>query len=125
MGDLTKNFSKSEFKCKCCGKVHMDEAFVGMLQEIRDEVGFPIRITSGYRCPKHNSRVSSTGRSGPHTTGMAADIAVHGVQAHAVLRAALKVGMSGIGVKQKGPHSSRFLHLDSLTTNPRPWVWSY
>ena len=46
--------------------------------------------------------------------------------AYKVLELAFKVGMTGIGVAQKG--SARFLHLDSLessTERPRPTVWSY
>ncbi len=126
MGDLTKNFSSYEFKCKCgCGKSDMNRRFIETLQAIRDEYGKPIIITSGYRCPDHNSRVSSTGKTGPHTTGKAVDIAVSGNDAHKLLAVAIFNGMSGIGVKQKGPHDGRFLHLDTLTSGPRPWVWSY
>ena len=37
-------------------------------------------------------------------------------------------GMTGIGIKQSGPHASRFLHMDDLedgVSGPRPWIWSY
>lgn len=132
MGDLTKNFSKREFMCKCgCGQSDIDVEFVNTLQEVRDEAtklsgkDFKMPIMSGYRCPKHNNNVSSTGGTGPHTTGCAVDVPCSGNDSHTLLRAALSKGITGVGVKQKGPHKGRFLHLDTLTKGPRPWVWSY
>jgi len=43
-----------------------------------------------------------------------------------VLREALILGFTGIGINQKG--TGRFLHLDllpNLLLHPRPTVWSY
>lgn len=126
MGDLTANFSSAEFACQCgCDCADMDAEFMGRLQAVREAYGKPMRITSGYRCPTHNSNVSSTGENGPHTTGRAADVAVSGNDAHRLLAIALEQGMTGVGVKQKGPHGGRFIHLDNLTEGARPWCWSY
>lgn len=119
-------FKVSEFDCKHCGQNHMDMRFLGLLDELRDRVGFSLRISSGYRCPTHNQAVSSTGPNGPHTTGRAADLDVNRHQAVAVLRAALNLPFTGIGVQQKG--AGRFIHLDILTAPehaPRPTIWSY
>lgn len=93
------------------------------LEAMREEAGFPFVITSAYRCPAHNANVSSTGSAGPHTTGRAVDVAVDRGQAYQVLELALKYGMSGIGVKQKG--SGRFIHVDDLDEGVRPSIWSY
>jgi uncharacterized protein YcbK (DUF882 family) len=63
---------------------------------------------------------------GAHASGHAIDIAVRGEQAHQLLKKAFSIGISGIGVSQKG--ASRFIHMDDLEDNmnqPRPWVWSY
>lgn len=116
------HFQFSEFACKHCGQNEMKWDFITKLDALRKEVGFPLPVTSGYRCPIHNQNVSTTGPNGPHTTGRAVDLGVRGAQAHAVLSAALKAGFTGIGVQGKGP--TRFLHLDDLTDN-RPAVWSY
>ena len=44
---LTKNFKRSEFACKCgCGFDDIDLKLVNIIQIIRDEVG-PIRIPPG------------------------------------------------------------------------------
>ena len=53
------------------------------------------------------------------------DIQVAGNNAHKLLAMALKGGMSGVGVAQKGPHGQRFIHLDTDLTKPHPIVWSY
>lgn len=109
------------------GAANMNQGFLDMLDVLREKVGFPLIVTSGYRSPAYNDSVSTTGTTGPHTTGKAVDLAVAGHQAHAVLKAALELGFTGIGVSQKG--TSRFIHLDILANGehgaPRPWVWSY
>ena len=98
------------------------------LDDMRKAWGRPIIITSGYRCPAHNQRVSSTGAAGPHTTGRAVDLAVHGRDAFVIVRLALERGFTGLGFHQRGPHGGRFLHLDTLPDapgQPRPWCWTY
>jgi len=128
MGATSKNFSEKELACSCCGKNEMTQETVDALQALRESIGKPLRLSSAYRCPKHNSKVSSTGKSGPHTTGKAIDIACSGKDAWELLSFAMirsKV-WKGIGVSQKGkPHSSRFIHLDTIEAENRPWIWSY
>jgi uncharacterized protein YcbK (DUF882 family) len=104
----------------------MDHAFVDELDDLRHRLGFGLRITSGYRCPAYNAKVSSTGLAGPHTTGRAVDIWVDRTRAYEVLQTALIMKFTGVGIQQKGP--SRFIHLDNLPNAPgqiRPTVWSY
>lgn len=123
-------FTTIEFACRgsdCCGgESRMNDAFVDKLDELRGRCGFPLIVNSGYRCPVHNVRVSSTGPAGPHTTGRAADLRVDRGAAYKLLGIALKLGFTGIGLKQHG--ASRFVHLDDLEQpehSPRPTVWSY
>jgi zinc D-Ala-D-Ala carboxypeptidase len=121
-----KYFLLSEFACKgedCCGGENLiDEQLVDMLDAARDECGFSFPVTSGYRCPKHNQRVSNTGPDGPHTTGKAVDIGVDRAKAVQLLQVALRMGFRGIGVNQKG--SGRFVHLD-IVERPDRTIWSY
>ena len=116
-------FSLEELSCRHCGEMHMDSGFMAKLVAIRRELGFPLPVTSGYRCPAHNAAVSETGINGPHTTGHAVDIAISGERAYRLLRAALAHGMTGIGIKQHG--DGRFIHLDDLDGPTRPWIWGY
>jgi len=119
------NFSEDEFRCKgtnCCGgRADMDADFLDRLQQLRLRVAFPFTITSGYRCPAHNARVSSTGRTGPHTTGKAADIAVNGPQRFEIMASFAGFGFTGVGV------AKTFIHLDTLGADeaPRPTSWTY
>ena len=122
------HFSHDELKCKCgCNTAAMDDGFMQKLEKLRVAFGKPMRVTSGYRCPAHNKAVSKTGATGPHTTGMAVDIQISGADAFKLITIAAYFGITGIGVKQNGPHSKRFVHLDALTGKgkPRPTIWSY
>jgi len=98
-----------------------------ILETIRAEFKSPMAITSGFRCPTYNNRISKTGPDGPHTTGKAADILISGDKAFLLLTLAIHYRMLGIGLKQRGPWNDRFMHLDSLDPwdAPRPRVWTY
>lgn len=121
-----KHFKPSEFACHCgdCGSdgTEMDMRFIRRLDALRKLYGAAMQVTSGYRCPAHNNRVSSTGLTGPHTTGRAADI---GVSGSAALELVLLSNFGGLGINQKGPHNKRFIHLDDLEGPTRPRIWSY
>jgi len=105
----------------------MKPDFLDKLQTIRDEFKKPMRINSGFRCSKHDANVSSSkiAGKGPHTTGHAVDVGISGSDALLLVELAVKNGMTGIGIKQKG--KGRFCHFDDLTdeAGPRPWIWSY
>ena len=131
---LTRRTSMSKFftyagdpmlACPCCGDRGMNTEFLNTLDSIRAEYGQPMIVSSGYRCATYNAKMSSTGFCGPHTTGRAIDIKVFGEDAIKLIRIALNKGMTGVGVKQHGPHNKRFVHLDDLSNGIRPWIWSY
>jgi len=55
VGDITKNFSRWEFACKCgCGFDDIDLCLVHRLQVVRDILDVPITVTSGCRCKAYN-----------------------------------------------------------------------
>jgi len=126
---ITKNFSENELSCSCpCKENGMEPFTLNLLQELRDLYGKPISLSSAYRCATHNSKVSKSGKSGPHTTGKAVDIRCFGTEAHEILRLALSIGFTGIGVSQKNKHKpARFIHIDTISSTKanRPWTWSY
>ena len=127
--DRLAHFRREEFLCACCGDERMDHDFLLTLDDLRHRLGFPLIVTSGYRCPAYNDQVSSTGFNGPHTTGRAVDLAIFGGQAFRLLQQCTLGGwMSGIGLKQHGPHERRFIHLDNLESEDgrfRPTTWTY
>jgi len=83
MGDLTKNFSRWEFACPCCGVIKIDDMLVEGLQEVRDLAGVSIKIHSGFRCAKHNEEVGGAQRS-QHLYGKAVDIEFEGLSVPAM-----------------------------------------
>lgn len=119
----TKNFSDLELRCSCCGENKMDPSFLVRLQDIREIFGVPMHISSAYRCPIFNMRISKTGAKGPHCTGRAVDVLVSHQDALRLIRIALERGITGIGIKQHG--DGRFIHIDDLSDGIRPHVWSY
>ena len=124
---VSKNFTREELACKHCGKMEIPQAAIDCLQLVREHMGIPLAISSGYRCPEYNAQVSKTGRTGPHTKA-AFDIAISGPKAYQLMNYAMLAGFTGIGVDQKGPHEKRFIHLDDLPNvpgQPRSTVWSY
>ena len=122
-------FSAKELRCKCgeCSIHEMSHSFMKDIVLLRRLCGFPLTVTSAYRCPAYNDSISSTGRDGPHTTGLAIDFQVSGKKSHRLLEVAMTLKFKGIGISQKGPHESRFIHIDNLSSEqgPRPWVWTY
>ena len=106
----------------------MSPEFMALLVEIREEVGFPLPVTSSFRSFFTHPREILKSKPGPHALGKAVDINVYGPQALELVRVALNKGMQGVGLRQTGPHHKRFIHLDNcehVPHRPRPWVWTY
>jgi zinc D-Ala-D-Ala carboxypeptidase len=123
-------FSVEEFACRCsCGRADMNADFMDKAVRLRKFWGRPLIVTSAFRCPGHNIKVSTTGPKGPHTTGRAMDFGVSGADCIGLLECALKLKcFTGFGLHQRGPMAGRFLHIDDLLppeAQPRPWVWTY
>ena len=114
MGDISKNFSKSEFTCKCgCGFVIVNPELIQVLEDLRQHYG-PVRINSGCRCPKYNKAVGG-GSNSEHMRGTASDITVNGYSPAKVQQYLLAKypGKYGIGVY------TTFTHIDVRPTKAR------
>lgn len=77
---LTKNFSKSEFDCKCGCKMPDNilnnvKELAYHLQRLRDKFDAPIKINSAYRCESHNKSIGGS-KNSQHKLGLAVDIVV-------------------------------------------------
>lgn len=100
-----RHFDLDEFACPCCGQNDISRPFVGLLDQARELVGIPFRVSSGFRCKAHNRQVGGSPDS-EHLVGFAADIlATDSETRFLVVSAALQVGIRRIGVN---PH---FVHL--------------
>jgi len=120
---LSKNFKKSEFKCRDGSEVPdelMDNLkdLVENLQIIRDAIGKPIRIISGYRSPKYNRRIGGA-RKSQHMKAKAADMVIRGmkpVEVHRIVTGLIKEGKikkGGVGLYKY------FVHYDVRGFNAR------
>lgn len=101
-----------------------DATFRELLDDIRVACGFPLPITSGYRCPHHPIELAKD-EPGAHASGQAVDIQVSGERALRLIEVALAHGITRVGINQKGPHTHRFIHLDICPDLPSPAIWTY
>lgn len=118
MGDLTANFSRSEFTCPCCGQYQMDRAFIETLQFVREQYGQPIKITSGYRCESHNAAIGGVDTSA-HRYGLAVDIACDNSAIRGRLLPVLCQHFNRIGI------GDGFIHVDVDPDKPKNVIWDY
>lgn len=110
-------FKRSDFDCKHTGRNEMKHNFILRLDALRDICGFSFIINSGYRDPSHPEEARKA-QPGQHAHGIAADIRVNGgAQRMAVVRNALAMGFTGIGV------ANTFVHLDLRTSEPMLWKY--
>lgn len=101
------------------GKEFMSKNFIQKLDKIRQEVGFPMKVTSGFRTKFHNQRVGGVPDSA-HTKGLAADISTpNGKGQREIIKAALKQGITRIGI------ANNFVHLDIDPDKRQNVVWGY
>ena len=127
---LSSNFNSYEFDCLCksptCTDTLVDEELIERLEEIREILNYPIKVTSGFRCNWHQTELAKEGletsraAKPPHTLGIAADIVClsNVVTVDKLVAAAEQVGFTSIG---KG---KRFIHVD-LRPEVRRWKYSY
>ena len=78
---LGKHFIVKEFACKDGSPVvFIDDYLYTILDILREKLGKPVIITSGYRTPEWNKKAGGAKYS-YHMRGMAADIRVNGMSA--------------------------------------------
>lgn len=112
---ISENFRLSEFESPDTKEVMVDPELVKKLQMLRDYLGVPVNVTSGYRTPEHNKKVGGVERS-QHKYGKAADIWARGKSHEEVSQAAEKIGFDGVG------RYDGFTHVDVRGYRAR---WNY
>lgn len=114
-----KYFKPQEFASKGNGQVKIHSKVVQGLDNVRAEMSIPIRITSGYRDPKHNKRVGGATNS-QHVLGNAVDINLHGMddtQKTQLMVSLMKQGFTSFGSYTRSPN---MLHTD-IRPKARKW----
>ena len=119
MGDLTKNFNRNEFACKCgCDLDAIDPDLVDNLQHSRDAVGLPFVIHSGIRCPAHNKSEGGEDNSA-HLKGLAVDILCPNSAARYAMLFDFIRRFRRVGI------GATFIHVDIDPNLPSGVVWLY
>ena len=63
---VSEHFMFSDFICPCCDCIKIVPGFyehVGMLEKMIKELGFGIKVNSGYRCIAHNAEIGGSSHS--------------------------------------------------------------
>ena len=109
---MARYFEDGEFACKHCGdlpEAGMDQRLMEVLDRLREKIGEPLTVSSGYRCQTHNRRVGGAPNS-YHTRGMAADVYINSdnFSVHQIKQMALESGAdTAVAYPSEG-----FVHID-------------
>ena len=121
-----KYFTYNEFDCKGgLGKGEsMNDDFICMLDDAREEAGIPFKIVSGFRTPEYNKQLIDYGfkasATSSHLIGLAVDIeAKTSLERFKIVTALLKVGINRIGLGKE------FIHADYDTNKTSKLIWNY
>lgn len=113
-----QHFKVKEFACKDGSQVvFIDSYLVSILDILRNEVGKPVIINSGYRTPTRNKEVGGAKYS-YHMRGMAADIRINGMSAKEIADKLNKIIPYECGIIVY----NTWVHIDTRTNKYRKGV---
>lgn len=115
------SFSPRELACRGTGRVAWVPEHLDRLQDMRNQMGRPMIITSAYRSPEHNAAVGGASLS-RHMEGDASDVSMANHDPHVFLDAALGK-FPGIGTypATRARPNHNFIHVDSRATTGSRW----
>jgi len=120
---LGKYFNSNEFDCHCgqCDTTLIDPTLVTRLEILRDALGAPIVILSGYRCSVRQQQLRDQGLEtskgvSSHETGKAVDIYSRGFSGSHLAFKALESNFKRIG------EAFNWIHVDVKEGQAR---WDY
>lgn len=114
---LSEHFSAEELQCPCCRGLVVVPSFVDFLESVRKSYNRPMRISSAYRCEKHNRAVGGSVTSA-HLSGRAVDVVVDSsLERIELIKAATRHDVRGLGL------AKNFIHLDTLPSRTAAWFY--
>lgn len=97
----------------------MSKKLLSKLDMIREELGKPIHINSGYRTEAHNKKVGGTSKSS-HLKGLAVDISCkNSLDRFKLVDLFMKYEITRIGV------ADTFIHIDIDKDKSQHVMWTY
>lgn len=124
---LSKNLTVSEITCRCgCGLSRLHPRTIEIFQSTRDFCGFPIFITSGCRCKKHNQAEGGVADSAhtPNLFGWCTALDIHfstSQQLYKIVSGLINAGCLRIGIN----FAKGFVHFDTDLTKPQNVIFKY
>jgi uncharacterized protein YcbK (DUF882 family) len=116
---VSKFFSYDETKCPCCGDNIISDDLLTKLDKAREMANVPFKITSGYRCEKHNKEVGGKENSS-HLQGLACDISCdNDTDRYKILFSLCSAGFTRIGI------AKNFIHCDIDEMKNQKRIWTY
>lgn len=113
-----QHFKVKEFACKDGSKVvFIDSYLVSILDILRNQVGKPVIINSGYRTPEWNKKCDGA-RYSYHMRGMAADIRINGMSPKGIADKLNKIIPNECGIIVY----KNWVHIDTRTSKYRKGV---
>lgn len=121
--NFTSNFNSREFVCQCgiCKPQKISTELLDKLQQLREVMGVPLKITSAYRCVNRQAALVKnpniqTVQNSQHTLGNAVDIACKDLDK--LFEEAKKLFMAVGDGRSKG-----FIHVDIRKDKQRVWLY--
>jgi len=98
----------------------MERGIIQALDIIREGLGRPLVVNSGFRTASHNATLPDSSKDSSHIRGWAVDLSVRDSRTRsAVLSGAHKVGIVRIGI------GKTMVHLDMDPALPQWVIWLY
>lgn len=108
---LSKNFKVGEFHSRNNNTIFIEQEIIETLQKIRNEIGQPIDINSGFRSQAHNTAVGGSYNSA-HLWGCAADFHARNMSAPELAKIVSKMFGRNIAIGLHTPEN--YIHIDTL-----------
>ena len=127
--NLSKYLLRSEYECSHCHQLPPDlfvhdirrpySELFDIFDSVRERWGKPIPVSSGYRCPYHNSQIGGALCS-PHMFGVALDLDLPNTEEVEELFTLIDTDFDHLRIG-KYTESGTFLHIDNaFEVFPRP-----
>lgn len=104
---ITEHFRVREFQCSDSSRpVFISQTLADLLEAIRQRIGRPLRISSGYRTVSYNATVKGSSKTSKHCMGLAADIKADGIEPRQLYNIACELlgDHGGVGLYSWGVH---------------------
>jgi len=122
MGNLSENFNKDQFACKCgqCrNEMRISLTLIGILEDLAAFKKIPLTVTKGYVCGSTQDQADIV-KKNYHALGKAVDISVTPeklIETFRYLETFPEITGLGINIKEN------FIHIDLRDKEPIKWVY--